>query len=78
MTIQVILSLIIFLVVLVITQPKIKEAFNTYDICVDQGYPVEWCFKAATPNNAAGPCVCPPGQKLYRRYGTCYCQSYAS
>ena len=78
MTIQLILSVILFIVVLIITQPKQKEGFNPYDICIDQGYPTSFCFKAAAADNASDPCVCPPGQKLYRRYGTCYCQTYAS
>lgn len=77
MTFQVILSLILFIVVLVITHPKKIEGFNPYDTCIDQGYPMEWCLKTGVPNNASDPCVCPPGQKLYRRYGTCYCQGYA-
>ena len=78
MNIQVILSFLLFVVVLVVTQDKVQEAFNPYDTCIGQGYPMEWCLKAAAPDSAADPCVCPPGQKLYRRYGTCYCQGYAS
>ena len=78
MKIQVILSLILFIVVLVVTQPKSQEGFNPYDTCIGQGYPTDWCLRAAAPDNASDPCVCPPGQKLYRRYGTCYCQGYAS
>lgn len=78
MKIQVILSLILFIVVLVITQPKSQEGFNPYDTCIGQGYPTDWCLRAAAPGDAADPCVCPPGQTLYRRYGTCYCKGYAS
>ena len=78
MKIQVILSFLLFIVVLVITQDKTQEGFNPYDTCIGQGYPTDWCLKSAAPDNAADPCMCPPGQKLYRRYGTCYCQTYAS
>lgn len=78
MKIQVILSFLLFIAVLVFTQNKTREGFSPYDTCTGQGYPTHWCLKAAAPGNAADPCVCPPGQKLYRRYGTCYCQSYAT
>lgn len=78
MKVQVILSLILFVVVLIVTQPKTKEPFNPYDTCIAQGYPMEWCLRVPAPDSASDPCVCPPGQKLYRRYGTCYCQTYAS
>ena len=78
MTFLLILSALLFIAILVYTQPKLKEGYNPYDICIDQGYPTEWCFRSPAPNDSKGPCACPPGQKLYRRYGTCYCQTYAS
>ena len=76
MKIQVILLFLLFLVVLTVTHDKVQEAFNPYDTCIGQGYPTNWCLKAAAPDSTTDPCVCPSGQKLYRRYGTCYCQGY--
>uniref|UniRef100_A0A6C0LH05 Uncharacterized protein n=1 Tax=viral metagenome TaxID=1070528 RepID=A0A6C0LH05_9ZZZZ len=75
---ELILSIILFIVVLIITHPRIKETFTPYDTCIGQGYPMSWCLKTAANNSASDPCICPPGQKLSRRYGTCYCQGYAS
>lgn len=74
MKFQFILLFLLFVVILIVTQNKVQETFNPYDTCISQGYPMKWCLKASTPYSAADPCVCPPEQKLYRRYGTCYCR----
>ena len=60
MKIQVILSLILFIVVLVITQPKSQEGFNPYDTCIGQGYPTDWCLRTAAPGDPADPCTAVP------------------
>lgn len=73
---QIILSFLLFVVILIVTNKKVQEAFNPYDTCIGQGYPIKWCLEAGSTDSASDPCVCPPGQKLYRRYGTCYCQGF--
>lgn len=65
-----------------------KEAFTSYfpssyftqttNNCTSLGYPLQWCEQANQNNSATDICVCPPGQKIYKRYGRCYCQTYAT
>lgn len=49
------------------------ETFDTYNTCQNQGYPADFCTKSPRENQF---CSCPAGQKLYKRYGICYCQTY--
>lgn len=51
---------------------------HTTNNCTNLGYPVKWCEQANQTNSAADICVCPPGEKIYKRYGRCYCQTYAT
>ena len=49
-----------------------RENFENYNSCKNQGYPLEFCMNAPNENY----CICPAGQKIYKRYGRCYCQTY--
>lgn len=63
-----------------------KEPFTNYfpssyfksntNICANQGYPIRWCVNADQYNETSNTCICPPGQKIYKRYGRCLCQTY--
>lgn len=55
---------------------KQVENFDSYQNCLNQGYPMNFCLKS--PLEVNGTCGCPSGQKAYVRYGRCYCQTYAS
>lgn len=65
-----------------------REAFTNYfpssyfkhttNNCTNLGYPVKWCEQANQNNYTTDICVCPPGEKIYKRYGRCYCQTYAT
>lgn len=73
--IKVYLILIVLLLLFILGFNKISERFDVYDTCTNQGYPYQWCLNAPYEINT---CSCPPGQKLYKRYGRCYCQTYAT
>lgn len=68
---------IILLLLLIIFSLLCKtiEPYDVYDTCTNQGYPYKWCLEAPYEKNT---CICPPGQKIYKRYGRCYCQTYAT
>lgn len=55
-----------------------RENFDTYGSCVNQGYPFDWCLRVPVDvYNSESLCWCPAGQKIYKHYGRCYCQTYA-
>lgn len=55
----------------------VRENFDTYGSCVAQGYNFDWCLRAPVDvYDTDSMCWCPPGQKIYKRYGRCYCQTY--
>lgn len=55
---------------------KQVENFDSYQNCLNQGYHMKFCLHS--PLETKGVCGCPSGQKPYKRYGRCYCQTYAS
>lgn len=73
--------ILIFVVVLSIALDSlrsVRENFDTYGSCVSQGYPFEWCLRVPVDvYDTESLCWCPAGQKIYERYGRCYCQTYA-
>ena len=72
-----ILFLVIFLSILLIIMRSSRENFDTYGNCVNQGYPFDWCLRVPIDvYDTKSTCWCPAGQKIYERYGRCYCQTY--
>ena len=68
------IKLIIFLIIVLIIFNIIRntENFDVYNTCVNQGYPYKWCLDSPYEIDT---CSCPPGLKLIKRYGRCYCRS---
>lgn len=74
-----IILLIMILLFSIVSLKTAKEGFNTYDNCVSQGYPLDWCLRSPIDvYDSESLCSCPAGQKIYKRYGRCLCQTYMS
>jgi len=79
LNINYILFFIITLILMLKPLRSIKEGFDSYDNCIAQGYPYDWCLKVPIEwENTDTICSCPDGQKVYNRYGRCYCQTYST
>ena len=72
-----IFAFVLIISVIIYSIRSVRENFDTYGSCVAQGYPFEWCLHVPVDvKDIDSLCSCPAGQKIYKRYGRCFCQTY--